>query len=315
MNIIIYPSLENLNVNSKMFRNVKLINDNYNYNFKCIEDDKIPNLKEYKSVLSTESQPNSITILLDNYGTYIFNNIDFIINSKHIKFYIHECDIHENKNKPTAYKRYNTLRSQLQNLDHIYILAYYWYHYLKIININENNLICFPKFIFNSDIQQFNNNPINKILISGSVSAYYPFRKYFISLNNPNVQVLSQNDNIRGDDYMKYLNKYLCCFSCCSVPHTPYITNKFFEIPGCGSLLLAHDEYIKEPLQSIGFIDGENYISCNKINLIDKVNFICNPDNINEINRIRLNGYELVKNNHTEINRYKQLYNLIIQVI
>lgn len=63
---------------------------------------------------------------------------------------------------------------------------------------------------------------------------------------------------------------------------------------------------MKDGLKEIGFIDGENYISCNKENLIEK-----NEQNRNEVDRIRRNGNELVKNNHTDECRYKFILNII----
>lgn len=308
MNLVIYPDPnKELNVNERMFINV--INYSKEFNFTCIEDTKIVSLETTIKDLNTSIK--SIIILLDNYGKFIYNNLNFIITSKDINFYINENDIHKNNNKLNAYMRYDSLRSKLFELDHIYILAYYWYHYKKIIKIKPENLIQYPKFVFNKNMLFNKSPPIKKVLLSGSITEAYPIRKYLYSLKNPNVYTLTHQDNIKGDDYMKYLSNYICCFTCCSNINTPYIINKFFEIPGSSSLLLAYDEYVKEPLKELGFIDGENYISCNKENLIDKINWICNDDNDDSINKIRLNGYNLIKNNHTEYDRYKLISSLI----
>ena len=103
------------------------------------------------------------------------------------------------------------------------------------------------------------------------------------------------------------MSGYIACFACCSNENTPYIVNKFFEIPGSGSLLLAYDELVKEPLGELGFIDGENYISCNRENVLRKIEWICNPRNMERVNKIRKNGLELVKNKHTDLVRYKMI--------
>ena len=86
--------------------------------------------------------------------------------------------------------------------------------------------------------------------------------------------------------------------------------NKCFEIPAAGCLLLLYDEHIKDPLKKIGFIDGINYISCNKVNLLEKIDFICNEKNIKIITDIRKKGQKLVYERHTLTKRYEQLYNL-----
>jgi hypothetical protein len=136
-------------------------------------------------------------------------------------------------------------------------------------------------------------------------------RKYIYGLNHQYVDRLDPSANVTGENYIKYLSEYLCCFTCCSTRNTPYIINKFFEIPASGSLLLAYDEWVKDGLKEIGFIDGENYISCNKENIIEKIEWICNEQNRDEVDRIRKNGNELVKNNHTDECRYKFILNII----
>jgi hypothetical protein len=308
MNIIIYPDPnKDLNVNEKVFVNAYKFFDKKKY--KCIEDSKIDTLENYINNLNKKIK--TITILLDNYGIFIHKNINFILNNKHIKFIIHENDIHFLKSKPTTFKRYNSLRSQLKNNNHIYILAYYWYHYIKLININKKRVIMFPKFIHLENIQEINTVPIQKILLSGSMSSHYPMRRFLKSLNHPKIEILTHENNINGTDYFKYLKNFICAFACCLNKNTPYIINKFFEIPASGCLLLAYDEYVKKELKQIGFKDGENYISCNKNNIIQKIDWICDSKNKKEIDRIRYNGHQFVINNHSEKNRY----NLIIKNI
>jgi len=306
MNIIIYPDPnKDLNVNEKVFINAYKFFNKINYI--CIEDTKIDNLENY--INSLNKNIKSIVILLDNYGIFINKNINFILNNKHIKFIIHENDIHFLKSKPTTFKRYNSLRSQLKNNNHIYILAYYWYHYIKLININKERVIMFPKFIHLENIQEINTVPLQKILLSGSMSSHYPMRRFLKSLNHPKIEILTHEDNINGADYFKYLKNFICAFACCLNKNTPYIINKFFEIPASGCLLLAYDEYVKNELKQIGFKDGENYISCNKNNIIQKIEWICDSKNKKEIDKIRYNGHQLVINNHSEKNRYDLIIN------
>ena len=128
---------------------------------------------------------------------------------------------------------------------------------------------------------------------------------------HPSIDRLPRGANITGQNYINYLSEYLCCFTCCLTKDTPYIINKFFEIPASGSLLLAYDEWVKDGLKEIGFIDGENYISCNKDNILEKIEWICNDKNRNEVDRIRKNGNDLVKNNHTDECRYKFILSII----
>ena len=240
---------------------------------------------------------------------YHINNLECILSSKNITFYINENDIHYLNSKPKTFDRYMRFRNILINNDHIYVLAYYWYHYKKLYNIKPSNNICFPKFV--EKCLYINKTPIMEIVLSGSITKQYPMRKHIRSLNHSSIKILNHTDNIRGDNYHLFLNKYICAFSCCSNNSTPYIVNKFFEIPASGCLLLAYDEFVKEPLKEIGFIDGENYISCTKNNIVEKIEYICDENNIDVINKIRTCGYNLVKNNHTKMNRYELLMKLI----
>ena len=305
MNIIIYPGTENLNVNERQFATPL-----FDYNFTFMKDNDISSLQE--TFQEKVNEIKSITILLDDYGFFINHNLDFILSNKTIKFYIHENDIHYlHGRRLNIAKRYKSLRDKLIDNNHIFILAYYWYHYKKIYNIDPNNVICFPKFVLNTNILYVNPNPKMKVLLSGALSSAYPMRRYLKDLNNPNVEILGKSQNIRGDDYISYLNTYLCAFSCCSNKNTPYIVNKFFEIPAAGCLLLAYDEYVQNALKEIGFIDMVNYISCDKRNIVKKIEYIFNEDNLEEINKIRLNGYQLITNNHTIKNRYDLLEQIV----
>ena len=300
LNLVIYPSGKELTFNEQMFaRRYKKLN------FIFIGDDYAQDLSKIIS-----KSIKSIVILLDNYGHYIEKNIDIITSSKHIRFFIHENNIHYLKSKSKSYDRLLKLRKQLIDNDHIYILSYYWYHYNKLYNVRSNNLICFPNFVFKKEIPTFNYNIFLRIFLHGNISKYHPMRKYLKKMKHDKVDMLSENTEYDRLDVINELNKYVCGFTCCMNRDMPYIGKEFFEICGSGALLLAYDEYVKEPLRNIGFLDGENYISCSKDTILEKIEYIIDRKNLREINRIRKNGYELVKKNHTNINRYNLLYRL-----
>lgn len=303
MNILIYPACENMTTVEKFCSNPPL-----NYNFTYVKDTDIQSL----DITFGEkiNDINSFVIFKDDYGKFIEQNITFILNNKHIMFFIQEVDIHYIRSKNNAYNRYLLLRLNLIDNPHIFILASAWYLYKKLYSIHSRNLIAFPFSVSTERLLEPSSSPIMKVLLSGSTSGSYPMRRYLKKLQSPLVDVLTHDLNIRGDEYLKYLNKYVCAFVCCLNHTTPYIVNKFFEIPGVGCLLLAYDEFVKDGLKEIGFIDGVNYISCNKHNILDKIDYICNEANLTEINKIRINGYNLVKDNHTRQHRYELLEQL-----
>lgn len=238
------------------------------------------------------------TYLASIYEDYIIENDIYLLS--------YSNDLHYKNNVVTDEK------TQLKNIIHknknIYICANYYYCYLNFYNIDTQRIIKYPTFVDDDFIVDFNNEPIKKILLSGVKSKEYPARKKMntISGYNNNIEVLN-NGIVLGYDYIKYLNKFLCCFTCCSNASTPYIIGKFFEIPSSGSLLFAYDELVKHELKDLGFIDGENYIGCTLKNMEEKIEYILNPDNLEKINQIRKNGYDFVWKYHKQSDRLKYI--------
>ena len=240
MNILIYPNPNKDKITyEKRWSKFADFNDNIFFKIKDTEVESLSKLYEkYKNI-------NTIFIFKDDYGKFIYNNINFILNTKNIKFYIAECDIHFIPKKRDAYNRYLLLRNNLQNNNHIYIITSCWYHYVKLYKININNVIKLPLHANNKKFE-INYNPSQmKVLLSGSMSGSYPMRRYLKSLNLPNVYVMKKR--LPLNEYEKFISEFLCSFTCCLNRSAPYIVGKFFEIPLTGCLLLAYDEHVKKP--------------------------------------------------------------------
>jgi len=177
-------------------------------------------------------------------------------------------------------------------------------------NINLPNTFHIPYSAvddFFKDIE-FNNNPINKIFLSGAIRDCYPLR-LFISSNiafKDYTECLAHPsyNNYKHDcinnTYYKKLNEYLCGFVDAS--SYKYVLLKVFEICSVGSLLLVEDT-IENQLNDLGFYDNINCIFCNKNNLENKIKWILNEENRHLINNMRKNGMELVRQKHTTTNR------------
>ena len=176
----------------------------------------------------------------------------------------------------------------------------------NMYNINISNTFFIPYSAvddFFKDIE-FNNNPINKIFVSGAKSHIYPlrifisnnisFKKYIDCLEHPSYN--SYSHDCINNKYYKKLNEYLCCFV--DATSLKYILLKVFEVCSVGSLLLVEDT-IENELNTLGFYDNVNCILCNKNNLKSKIKWILNVENLHLINNIRKNGMELVRKNHT----------------
>ena len=95
------------------------------------------------------------------------------------------------------------------------------------------------------------------------------------------------------------MNKYLVCFTCDASEDRPYILAKHFEILASGSLLLSANGNTKEYFERLGFIDNEHYISCDESNMLEKIRYCLDKTNRDKINKIRLNGYNLFKKEHS----------------
>ena len=75
--------------------------------------------------------------------------------------------------------------------------------------------------------------------------------------------------------------------------------------------IIKYTEFIKEELTNLGFIDGVNYISCTMNNMEEKISYILNPQNRENIDNIRKNAYEFVWKYHTQTERLKYINNII----
>jgi len=245
-------------------------------------------------------------VLFWDANTVIQNNIQDIIYTKWTKC-IYVDDLHKTSPKIKKIKKLI-----FENFE--YIFSTYGYIFSKFNpTIDKNKIIWLPHFINNNFKVDFNINPTNKILLSGCVAKnIYPFRDHVckISKKYP-IDVLEHlsyrypNHQYFGRKYIEYLSMYVAAITCCSNSETPYIVGKFFEIPASGALLLAYDDFVKEPMKELGFVDGENYISVNYDNITEKILYVTDSKNKDAVNKIRKNGHKLVWNNHTLLNRVK----------
>lgn len=273
--------------------------------------------EHYYMVECLQKQYNYLTLPLSQKHFYKFNNCkiifitydDYIIgdndnDNNNMIFYRIDDIITEDKNKLlvriTNCKNSNFIFS-------VYAYLFNNKNIYKYYKFNKDKLFYIPYSVpgkFNCD---FNLNPKNKLLISGYFDDKiipYSFRYYMSKLAQKNdfIDILkhkgyNNNNNIKGINYINLLNSYLCCFTCCT--DYKYIVLKHYEIIYSGALLLCSDK-IKKELNELGFIDMKNCIFCNIKNVNEKLKYIFNPINRNEIDRIRLNGYILSKNHITE---------------
>lgn len=193
------------------------------------------------------------------------------------------------------------------------------------INFNpyKNNIINFNFFsAYDLAFSAFNNNPIEKILVSGQIyEIHYPERSKMLLMKNIEQYYYNVNDiNSKTNNYNKILNNYLCCFTSSvyiynsyqnKIVNTHMILYKTYEILASGSLLLmplTEEKYLAQ----IGLINNENCILLDfNDDLNIQINNILNINNRDYINNIRYKGYIYVKNSLNTENIFNELKKIL----
>jgi hypothetical protein len=81
---------------------------------------------------------------------------------------------------------------------------------------------------------------------------------------------------------------------------------KYFEIPATGALLVG-DDAVGGPLRQLGFVANEHYVAVSAANLEEKIRFVLDEQNHEELDQIRKRGQELVWDRHKSIDRARQI--------
>ena len=183
-------------------------------------------------------------------------------------------------------------------------------------NIHHFNLWC----CYENSFTPLNNNPINKIVVSGAISPAYPERKRMLTFNGVVRMPFMKSDvNSASNAFSSRLNKYLCCFTSSvhvmSFPsrtraNTHLILLKVFEILASGSLLL-YPQTEEQQMCSIGLIPNIHYITVTLSECEKTINYILDPANRKVIDTIRKAGQDYAHENFSGKQRYDQLMNLL----
>jgi len=246
------------------------------------------NTKEVQEILLNEN-----IVLIHTF--YEINYSEFIIN-KNCKI-IYKIEDYYEHNKVGSKNIINFFKEKSS-----IIISPYAY------NLDVKTKLWVPHSVNDENIKNinFNNNPINKILLSGYLwKEIYPFRNFVFEMNDSRIDMLNHpgyKENTSGHDndivgvkYINFLNKYICCFVDASIEK--YIFLKNYEITASGSLLLG-DDSIEEYLKKLGFIDNISCILCNKENIKEKIDYILDPNNRNSIDVIRKKGMLISRKHH-----------------
>lgn len=160
---------------------------------------------------------------------------------------------------------------------------------------------------------RYNDHPENAILLSGSLEYHYPFRQQMKRLHELRSYPIAYHphpgygcdfdydkDSDVGHGYAAKINNYRACFTDSS--RYSYVVAKYFEIPATGSLLLA-DETVNELLKELGLIEYKHYLPVSSDDLEEKIQYVLNEKNHQELDEIRKRGQELIWARHKTSDR------------
>jgi len=163
----------------------------------------------------------------------------------------------------------------------------------------------------------YNANAENSIFVGGSAGPYYPLREQVRALHaNGRYSLVCQshpgyytgydyeNNASVGRGFAMTINRYRAAFTDSSIFN--YVVAKYFEIPATGALLVA-DDSVSEPLKQLGFIENEHYLPVSASDLEDKLAFVLDERNHEELDQIRKRGQQLVWDQHKTLDRARQI--------
>ena len=298
-------------------------NDNLNKNFdliktlgyNCVTIKECPNISEY--LIKKDIKKCICIVMIENVYDYVLSNSEYIKSDNYT--FVYYTDLHPIVDKGTKSAKITESLRLISNSPNAYMYGGVFYT-MKLYHgffpkekiIHDIYYSVDDEFI-EKDESISGMDMMNNVLVFGSFDkSFYPARNKMLALSETNSEIICLQSDI--DKYTELLKGYLCCFTCSMCNYTPYLIQSIFEIPASGSLLLAHDNNVKEHMKKLGFIDGENYISCTIENILEKVKYICDPLNRKEVDRIRFNGYKLICNRHKKSHRMVYLDKIISSI-
>jgi len=240
----------------------------------------------------------------------------------------------------------NFLSPKIKNLDKInipvgaYVIDAHWKNDQRRKYFKENNISLifsvsktpflkrFPEYKSKFRFLPFSINPtiirnrsLKKdidFLLMGHIAKSYPFRAAvrdkmknvngFVYHKHPGHLVKDRSKLIIDHDFAKEINRAKIFFTCGSIYQYPVM--KYFEVPGCYTLLIAE----KNPdLTELGFKDGVHYVAANQSDFYEKGLYYL--ENEKKRKEIALAGYKFIHQNHTHLIRAQQFIRYVKEVI
>ena len=167
-------------------------------------------------------------------------------------------------------------------------------------------------------IRNWNQKEDIDFLLMGHIAKSYPFREAvrdtmenvegFVYHKHPGHLKQDRSKYIIDEDFGKEINRAKMFFTCGSIYQYPVM--KYFEVPGCYTLLIAEEN---PDLVELGFKDGVNYVAADQTNFYNKGLYYLT--NVKERKEIALAGYKFIHHNHTHRIRAQQFIRYVEKVI
>jgi len=163
----------------------------------------------------------------------------------------------------------------------------------------------------------YNQSPDNSLFLSGAKSDHYPLRRQVMKLHAQGAYSIihhrhpgyhcgydhARDENV-GRGYAEKINSCRAGFTDSLI--YGYVVAKYFEIPATGALLLA-DDAVSDPLRQLGFIENQHYLPVSQENLDERIQFVLDEANHDELDVIRRAGQELVQSRHRTSDRARSI--------
>ena len=163
----------------------------------------------------------------------------------------------------------------------------------------------------------YNPCPENSIFLSGAMSQHYPLRLQMMDLHSHGSYSIAyhahpgyfcgydyQTNGAIGRGYAEKINRYRAAFT--DSLRFKYVIAKYVEIPATGALLFA-DDAVSGPLQELGLLPNRHYLPASKENLEERVQYVLEERNHEELDAIRKCAQELVWERHKTSDRARQI--------
>lgn len=121
----------------------------------------------------------------------------------------------------------------------------------------------------------------------------------FLYIPHPGHNTPFSDSLMVNENYARQINEASIFFTCGGLRECPVI--KYFEVPGCKTLLLAKPN---RDILDLGFKDGVNFVACDESDFYDKAIYYKNNSKLRA--EITNRGYEFIHSNHTNSIRAKQ---------